>query len=94
MKKVTRKKYESANSIPEVIKITSDKTGEQDCISKLRNIRINNVSNVILGTLNINSIASNFDGFKLVVTGIFDILIITETKLNDTFPTSQFYNVI
>ena len=73
------------------MKISSDKTRQQDCISKLRNIRVKNVKNVIIGTLNINSLASKFDEFKLVVTRIFDILIITEAKLDNTFPTSKFY---
>ena len=81
MKKVAGKKInESSNFIPEVIKISSDKTRQQDYISKHRNIRVKNVNNVIIGTLNINSIESKFDEFKLVVSRIFDILIIAETK--------------
>ena len=35
--------------------------------------------------------SSNFNEFKLVVSGIFDILIITETKLDNIFLTPQFY---
>ena len=81
MKKVAGKKInESSNFIPEVIKISSDKTRQQDYISKHRNIRVKNVNNVIIRTLNINSIESKFDEFKLVVSRIFDILIIAETK--------------
>ena len=57
--------------------MSSDKTLEQDCISKLWDIRVNTVKNVIIGTLNINSLASKFGEFKLVVSGLFDILIIT-----------------
>ena len=73
------------------MKICSVKTRQQDCISKPRNIRVKNVNSVIIGTLNINSLASKFDEFKLVVNEIFDNLVITETKLDKTFPTSQFY---
>ena len=73
------------------MKICSDKTRQQDFISKLRNIRVKHVNNVIIRLLRTNSLASKFDEFKLVASGIFDILIITETKLNNTFPTSQFY---
>ena len=36
---------------------------------------------------------SKFDEFKLVVRRIFDILIIAEIKLDNTFPTSHIYNV-
>ena len=42
-------------------------------------------------TFGINSLASKFDEFEMVVIEIFDILIITEKKLDNTFPTSQFY---
>ena len=73
------------------MKISSTKTREQDCISNPRNIRINIVNDVIIGTLNINSLASKLDEFKLLVSWIFDILVITETNLDNTFPTSKFY---
>ena len=73
------------------LKISFDKTCQQDCISKLRKLRVKTVNNVTKGTLIINSLASKFDEFKLVVSGIFGILIITEAKLDNTFPTFQFY---
>ena len=74
------------------MKISSDQAHEQDCISKLRSIRANNVNNVFIGTLNINDfLASILDEFKLIVSRISDILIITKTNLHHTFPTSQFY---
>ena len=38
--------------------------------------------------LNINSIKNKFDLFKIVVRKEQDILMITETKLGDSFPTS------
>ena len=47
--------------------------------------------NVYYCTFGINSLASKFDEFEMVVIEIFDILIITEKKLDNTFPTSQFY---
>ena len=31
------------------------------------------------------------DDLKVLMTGMFDILVITETKLDNTFPISQFY---
>ena len=46
---------------------------------------------MIIGTLNINSLSSKFDDLKVLISEMFDILIITETKLDDTYPTSQFY---
>ena len=69
----------------------STSTTDLDCISRFKEIRTQNFNNVIIGNLNINSLASKFDELRLLVTGIFDILIITETKLDDTFPLSQFH---
>ena len=41
--------------------------------------------------LNINSMRNKYDQLKSMITGNIDILIITETKLNYTFPQSQFF---
>ena len=59
--------------------------------SNMKIARIENINNVIIGNLNINSFLNKFEEFKVLVNGILDILIITETKLNDTFPASQFH---
>ena len=59
-------------------------------MSRFKEIRTQNF-NVIIDNLNINSLAFKFDELRLLVTGIFDILIISETKLVDTFPLSQFH---
>ena len=48
------------------------------------------MNRLIIGNLNINSISNKFDQLKLFVHGKVDILIVTENKLNSTFPTSQF----
>ena len=46
---------------------------------------------MIIGTLNINSLSSKFDDLKVRISWMFDILIITETKLYDIYPISQFH---
>ena len=48
------------------------------------------MNRLIIGYLNINSISNKFDQLKLFVQGKVDILIVTETKLDSTFPTSPF----
>ena len=53
-------------------------------------IRAESFDNIIAGTLNINSISLKFDEFKLMVSGYFDVIIVTETKLDDSFPKMQF----
>ena len=46
--------------------------------------------NIIVGTLNINSISPKFDEFKLMVSGYFGVIIVTETKLDVSLPKTQF----
>ena len=60
-----------------------------DCISRFKMIRAENFD-IIVGNLNINSISPKFDEFKLMVSGFFDVVIVTETKLDDSFPKAQF----
>ena len=47
------------------------------------------MNRLLIGNLNINSISNKFDQLRLFVQGKVDILVITETKLDSTFPTSQ-----
>ena len=46
-----------------------------NCVSRFKMIRAENFDNVIVGTLNINSISSKFDEFKLLISGLFDVII-------------------
>ena len=48
------------------------------------------MNRLLIDNLSINSISNNFDQLKFLVQGKVDIHVITETKLNSTFPTSQF----
>ena len=57
---------------------------------KIKNLRLSNVNRVIIGSLNINSPTNKFDQLKEIVLKCIDIPVITETKLDDTFPNVQF----
>ena len=57
----------------------------------LKNLRLNHPKNILIGHLNINSIRNKFDSLIKMVTEEIDILMITETKLDDSFPASQFF---
>ena len=61
-----------------------------NCFDIIKHVRLKNVKNVIIGTLNINSLPLKFDQVKLLILGNIDILVLTETKLDESFPTSQF----
>ena len=56
--------------------------------SVLRHLRLNHPQQIIIGRLNINSIRNKFGLMKIMLTR--DILMITETKLDDSIPVSQF----
>ena len=59
-------------------------------VNDLRNYKIKNVNNLVVASLNINSIRNKLDQLKLLVKNNVDILIIEETKIDETFPTGQF----
>ena len=67
----------SANSV-----ITNAKIG-------LRKMEIQFPDKLIIAYLNINSIRNKFDSFSFMVENNVDILLISETKLDDSFPSCQ-----
>ena len=63
---------------------------ESSIIDLLKKYRIKNINRVIIATLNVNSITNKFDQLKLIIGKNVDVLVLTETKIDDSFPTSQF----
>ena len=61
-----------------------------DVCDILKDIKLKNENRLVIGNLNINSIARKFDQLKAIIQGHVDILIVVETKLDSTYPTSQF----
>ena len=62
----------------------------RDSIIDLSTFRVKYSSNVIIGHLNINSIRNKFELLSFLIDGKVDIFLISETKIDDIFPTSQF----
>ena len=56
----------------------------------LTKIRLQNVDNIIIAHLNINSLQNKFEVLKPLVLGNVDLLIISETKIDESFPLNQF----
>ena len=52
----------------------------------LRNIKISNV----IEHININVLRNKYEDLKTLIKGNIDILVITESKLGESFPTQQF----
>ena len=48
------------------------------------------MNHVIIASINVNSIRYKFEQIKLIVEKNVDILIVQETKLDDSFPDGQF----
>ena len=60
-------------------------------LDRLKSLRIHNHSNITLSYLNINSIRKHYDDLKLINNQNVDILCIAETKIDESFPTAQFF---
>ena len=58
-------------------------------IRVLNEIRKKYVNNVVIGHLNINSLANKFDTLTLIIKDRLDILVLVETKLDDSFTDKQ-----
>ena len=56
----------------------------------LKSLKINNLNRLIIGHLNINSLRNKFEALKLLIKDNIDIMVITESKLDSTFPSEQF----
>ena len=58
--------------------------------SVLKNLRVKNIKGIIIAHININSIRNKFDTLTDLVTGKIDILLLSDTEVNDSFPSAQF----
>ena len=56
----------------------------------LTKLRLKNANRIIMAHININSIRNKFEMLREIVKTNIDILLISETKINSSFPTSQF----
>ena len=58
--------------------------------STLCKLRLANESNVIIGHLNVNYLQNKFEALKHIIQGKMDVLVLSETKIDDSFPLNQF----
>ena len=65
-----------------------DDLGPKSIFKKMKQ---NNPKKIVIGHVNINSIRQKFVFLKEIVQRNIDILLISETKLDQTFPVGQFY---
>ena len=81
---------DDVNGIAEEI-VDGESANEQDDVNTaLKNVRIKNRNGLIIAYSNINSIRNKIDFLRPMISESIDALIIAETKIDNTFPTSQF----
>ena len=56
----------------------------------LQDVRVENINRIIFGHININSIRNKLDLLADLIKSKVDILHVSETKINDSFPCAQF----
>ena len=61
-----------------------------DTPSILMNLKLKNINRLVLGHLNINSLAGKFDQLKALIKRNIDFLVLAETKIDSSFPNAQF----
>ena len=71
------------NSLPE--------ENQDDIILVLKNLRVKYFNKIIMRHFNITSIKNKFKLLSSLIGGKIDILLISETKLDVTFPANQFF---
>ena len=81
--------YDLALNISQIDSETPKNNSEDDVLV-LKNFCISYPNNMIIGHLNINSIRNKFEMLSLPVAQYVDILMLSETKLDSTFPSTQF----
>ena len=61
-----------------------------DPYSNIENIRSKNPNRLIIAQLNINSLRNKFDSLVEILQSNVDMLFISETAIDSSFPTAQF----
>ena len=104
-KRKKKKKVYSRNSVEkssyEHIGLSNNNTNESflsessdtlnDDLIGLSKQRLKYPKNLTVGYLNINSVRNKFSSLQQTVLNKTDILLLSETKIDDSFPNSQFY---
>ena len=68
----------------------TEENDKESAFYLLKQLRIKNWKKIIIGHLNINSIKSKINLLADLIKGNVDVMVISETKLDNSFPTSQF----
>ena len=64
---------------------------ENDPYFCMRELKLKHIMHIVYARLNINSLRNKLEQLKSMIMFATDILIITESKLDDTLPHAQFH---
>ena len=79
----TRNREHNSSQSPE----SSESSNNQSIID---HVRLNNVNGLIIGHLNINYLRNKFEMLREIVQDKLNVLLVSETKVDLSFPSSQF----
>ena len=79
----------SPNS-PELLSPNSPRKTHADPSLILNTLRIKNSERIIIGHLNVNHIENKFEHFVSLVKDKLVIIVLSETKIDESFPSGQF----
>ena len=63
---------------------------EQVPQNPLKSLRTKNLNKMMIGHLNINSVRNKFQQFEHFTNGYVDVMLLSETKIDDSFTNAQF----
>ena len=81
------------NEVINLVNQTNNKSisvASPNLLFEIKKLRIRNPNKIIIENLNIHSLPNKFEQLKDIVMQYIGILVLTESKLDDTFPTAQF----
>ena len=84
------KSYQGDTSKPNDTSLNSLNIVTETIGDELKELRLINKNRIIIGHLNINSVRNKFEELKLITAKNLDIILISETKLDASFPSKQF----
>ena len=77
-------------SVEHISERSESNAGDVVVFKSLKDVQIKNLNRIVLVHLNINSLRNKFDLLTDQIKGNVDVLVVSETKLDDSFPTGQF----
>ena len=65
-------------------------TSEGDPLQILKSTKLKNYNRLVVGQININGLKNKFESLQMLIKGNIGNCVITETKIDESFPSLQF----